>query len=678
MKESFTGSKTRTYNDLVTSMNLTAVVEEGIDVRACSFVAVFDALKNTKSYIQMKGRARQKNAKFFVFHDKTSNVKTILSLSLAQDMERRVHKFIEGQTRDIAPPPRSRQKVDHQEEDTETPSELAALEAGSYAVPNGTVDLHSAKSLLNRYTLSVPLDPFVRSSKESLLAHMPTYESDQLILPAHLPRKVRMVTLPGKYQDLPKKDKHKMLALMACVRLHSLHLLSDRLLPLTRKDMQEQILRVATRKVKTVPWLSPSVDKAFSEGTIQIHVYPIRQTSPSLTRYHSILHGKGHSLALTTFEPAGIKTPEFKLKHAEFGVVSNSLGEASIISCSSEQRSILSRIFVLLLNERWRRRTRNMHFRRLEKEEYSGVVAPYLIGIVSSSGQLDWDFMKNLLSESSRSQEERTGAACSASSSEKLPEPRLWSPLYDEHVTYIAYGPSGETCEAPFPHEKEGVNTYHDYFVKHRGHDVPKNSLLFDVQRLWALPSNFPVLEKHEESEPHKNLVVKTAESRYITCTELASVKLAQGACFEPLVANAHVALLCSLLPQFLFFFERFLVTKAFINHCVQYIPTLGECVASLPVEKVANALTAKSCTLEDSYDKLEWFGDAVLKLVQTDSLMKSIELRQWIAFLHEGDLSTLRSGKIAAVIVRVFCQFPFTFTDIVPSISFHSNGIQR
>jgi dsRNA-specific ribonuclease len=319
-----------------------------------------------------------------------------------------------------------------------------------------------------------------------------------------------------------------------------------------------------------------------------------------------------------------------------------------------------------------------MHFRRLEKEEYSGVVAPYLIGIVSSSGQLDWDFMKNLLCESSRSEEERTGAVFSASPNEKLPEPRLWSPLYDEHVTYIAYGPSGETCEAAFPHEKEGVTSYHDYFVKHRGYDVPKESLLFDVQRLWALPSNFPVLEEDEESGPYNSPVAKTTESRYNTCTELASVKLAQGACFEPLVANAHVALLCSLLPQFLFFFERLLVTKSFINHCVLHIPTLGQCVTSLPVEKVSNALTAKSCSLEDSYDKLEWFGDAILKLVQTDSLMKSVELRQWIAFLHEGDLSTLRSGKIAAVIAAVFCQFPFTFTDIASVICFHSNGIQR
>ena len=42
---------------------------QGVDVEACSFVISFDAIKTVKSYIQMKGRARQKNAKFFVFAD---------------------------------------------------------------------------------------------------------------------------------------------------------------------------------------------------------------------------------------------------------------------------------------------------------------------------------------------------------------------------------------------------------------------------------------------------------------------------------------------------------------------------------------------------------------------------------------------------------------------------------
>jgi hypothetical protein len=65
----------------------TPVVEEGVDVRACSFVLVFDTLKNIKSYMQMKGRAQQKDAKFFVFQDINFAPKSNISLSTAQEME---------------------------------------------------------------------------------------------------------------------------------------------------------------------------------------------------------------------------------------------------------------------------------------------------------------------------------------------------------------------------------------------------------------------------------------------------------------------------------------------------------------------------------------------------------------------------------------------------------------
>jgi dsRNA-specific ribonuclease len=58
-------------------------------------------------------------------------------------------------------------------------------------------------------------------------------------------------------------------------------------------------------------------------------------------------------------------------------------------------------------------------------------------------------------------------------------------------------------------------------------------------------------------------------------------------------------------------------------------------------------ALTAKSCSLPFNYDRLEYLGDAVLKLIQTDSLLYSTNerLTQWLKCLHEGDLSALRSA---------------------------------
>jgi len=188
-----------------------AVVEEGVDVRACSFVAVFDTLKTTKGYIQMKGRARQKNAKFFVFHNTTEEqAKSFLHLSSAQDLERRVHCFIDRKSKsDMLDYTQGERSDSTSDEHGQAPSnvELAALEAGMYTVENGRVDLHSAKSLLNRYALSVPLDPFSRTSRESLFAHMPFFEEHRVILPSHIPNHVRTVSLPEKYYDLKKKVK---------------------------------------------------------------------------------------------------------------------------------------------------------------------------------------------------------------------------------------------------------------------------------------------------------------------------------------------------------------------------------------------------------------------------------------------------------------------------------------
>jgi dsRNA-specific ribonuclease len=114
----------------------------------------------------------------------------------------------------------------------------------------------------------------------------------------------------------------------------------------------------------------------------------------------------------------------------------------------------------------------------------------------------------------------------------------------------------------------------------------------------------------------------------------------------EVRMADPNFILLSTHLPQFLNHMQAYITTNAFIRHCNAHMPRLGECLSKLPLEKVTQALTAKSCTEEGSYEKLEWLGDAVLKLVQTDSLLQSKDLSQWIEFLHEGDLSILRSGE--------------------------------
>ena len=207
----------------------TSVVEEGVDVAACSFVIVFDNLRSSKAYVQMKGRARRKDAKLYVFQNSHPSAQNpgVMTLKTAQEVERRVKQFIQARETRVPQyfPPNmllGRGYIG--------PSlciEGKALKDGEYRAKNGVVDLSSAKGLLNRYALSIPVDPSSRHSRDAMLLQMPSYDGDGILtLPSHLPSDVRCVELPEQYRDhggqtvAGRRDRQSLLALMACVRLH--------------------------------------------------------------------------------------------------------------------------------------------------------------------------------------------------------------------------------------------------------------------------------------------------------------------------------------------------------------------------------------------------------------------------------------------------------------------------
>ena len=252
--------------------------------------------------------------------------------------------------------------------------------------------------------------------------------------------------------------------------------------------------------------------------------------------------------------------------------------------------------------------------------------------------------MRRRLEEGKRDKKKRTAAVLTLSDKESLLAPRLWCPLYDTTATYIVYGPSGQLSNSLFPFEKEGVITYRDYFRTQHGYVVPANSQLFVAQRLWRLPSRQSNLSASNQKDCAPSHQDVDHRYRYPYCNGLASVKLSKDACFEPPLADSNVFLLITLIPQLLYCMERNLTVHAFIYHCKENLPVLGACLATLPIENVLEVLTTSSCGEGESYEKLEWLGDAVLKLIQTDSLIKSINMTIWIQNLHEGELTSLRS----------------------------------
>ena len=68
-------NKTISYfnNNAINILIGTSAVEEGLDIQTCNGVMVFVELMTVKSYIQMKGRARVKNSKFYLFTNSVEN-----------------------------------------------------------------------------------------------------------------------------------------------------------------------------------------------------------------------------------------------------------------------------------------------------------------------------------------------------------------------------------------------------------------------------------------------------------------------------------------------------------------------------------------------------------------------------------------------------------------------------
>lgn len=55
----------------------TSVTEEGFDIPGCNTVISFDTPSSMKSYIQIKGRARKKLSKYFIFTTAQNHENTI-------------------------------------------------------------------------------------------------------------------------------------------------------------------------------------------------------------------------------------------------------------------------------------------------------------------------------------------------------------------------------------------------------------------------------------------------------------------------------------------------------------------------------------------------------------------------------------------------------------------------
>jgi hypothetical protein len=261
---------------------------------------------------------------------------------------------------------------------------------------------------------------------------------------------------------------------------------------------------------------------------------------------------------------------------------------------------------------------------------------------------MDFARIRQTVQDYGRSDRERTAAAKASDCSSDLKVPRIWCPLYDQHVSYIVYGPSELKAGAPFPDTNTDIKTYSDYFNIRFLHKVAASSQLFAVQRQWHLPRRiarkvsltlFDTWKKKLETELDvPDAVLHDGERK--PCHGLVAALMPIDVCMEASMADASLFLHCLILPQILFHTERLMTTQLFIDHCSENLPILGSHLKILSIdcfEDITESLSAKSSGMARNYDRLEYLGDAVLKLIHTDALLHSSALRKWVSHLHEG-----------------------------------------
>ena len=286
----------------------------------------------------------------------------IVNLQSAQASDSRVRQYIETREKYVLP------LIDPQVKflDYDGPSVIAediAVKRGEYRTPLALVDITSAKSLLNRYTLSIPMEATNRSTKDLLGLQMPQFEEDRLLLPAHIPSLARCVVLPESFKYASKKEKQGVLSLIACVRLHKLNLLNDRLLPLRRKDMQNKLLGVALTELfasgKAPPQKSPPTPGESNE----VYVYKLSQQGILFNQNEEVLGGNGRTLCLITLTPFAKAIPTLCFTHLELGEVHCNISEPIKTIISHDEWTLCTSFHTAIMNTRWRKRTRSAFYR---------------------------------------------------------------------------------------------------------------------------------------------------------------------------------------------------------------------------------------------------------------------------------------------------------------------------
>ncbi|XP_078438839.1 dicer-like 4 isoform X2 [Wolffia australiana] len=186
----------------------TAVAEEGLDIRTCSFVVRFDPPETVASYIQSRGRARMQRSEYVLLVEKGN-----------QRQEKLLENLMSGE------------KVMNEEVKCRSTDEVFDnLEETTYRVETGAcISTGCSVSLLHHYCAKLPRDEFFIPVPKFFFRE----DSAGIICCIYLPPNCPIHQVEGP-PSASKQDAKRAACLKACIELHSVGALTDYLLPATK------------------------------------------------------------------------------------------------------------------------------------------------------------------------------------------------------------------------------------------------------------------------------------------------------------------------------------------------------------------------------------------------------------------------------------------------------------
>ncbi|KAF2219956.1 hypothetical protein BDZ85DRAFT_267874 [Elsinoe ampelina] len=265
----------------------TSVLQEGIDVSACNLVINFDLPDTLVGFIQRRGRARQKDSRYYVFIASNDIKNKPLQWQMDEDRMRRQYMDAD------------RERAEAEADDAD------ALASKTYRVPGtqALLTMDNAKAHLYHFCAVSTLTSSYIDKRPAFFTEQagPENWSASVVLPSFVHPDVRSARTVWSWRSEGAAIKD--VAFEAYIALHKAGLVNDNLLPLLRDTPDEiseelrqtSIVTVANQKssrisspradaAQQVPWYSSTLAMALPDGrpmTMSMLVpAPVEQDEP--------------------------------------------------------------------------------------------------------------------------------------------------------------------------------------------------------------------------------------------------------------------------------------------------------------------------------------------------------------------------------------------------------------